>query len=212
VKLHIPDTSNRDPSIQKVRITVAGNKDLVAQAKKVIREITERYYSPVTHPDFTDVELDIPESSYSYIIGPKGSEIRHIQSNFKVGVHIPNSDSAVQKVLIVGPAPAVAKAKAYIEKLLERVQLRQEEYEAARTRDETVEEDVPQEEWMEKYTYKRPVHTAPPPKPVVAMEMEVPVAAAAGGAPAPDESKQTWRSVTAATAPAEGSWYQNGNV
>lgn len=207
VKLFIPDTSNRDPSIQKVRITVAGNKELVAKAKAVIKEITQYFYSLVTHPDYTHEELDIPEASYSYVIGPKGSEIRHIQASYKVSVHIPNSDTFVQKVLVVGQAPAVAKAKAYIEKLLERVQTRREEYEAARTKDDTAEDDQPQEEWMEKYTYKRQTHVPSPPKAGGPMEMEVPIVAASGVAVS-TEAKPTWSNVAAT---AEG-WYQNGNV
>lgn len=132
VKLNLPDTSNRDASITKVRIAVAGLKDQVAQAKEVIKEITQYFYSRTTHPDTTHQELDVPAEAYSLIIGPRGSEIRHIQSNFKVSVHIPNSESFVQKVIIVGNAAAVEKAKTYIQKMIGKAETRQEEYEASK--------------------------------------------------------------------------------
>lgn len=163
VKLNIPDTSNRDPTITKIRIGVAGMKEEVAQAKNVIKEITQLFYSSVTHPDTTHVELDVAPETYSLIIGTKGSEIRHIQSNFKVSVHIPNSETPFEKVLIVGTAVAVEKAKGYILKMLLKHEQRAQEYEENyQSHDAMVDQDEgPHEEWMNQYTYKREVVITP---------------------------------------------------
>jgi len=161
VKLNIPDTSNRDASITKIRITVAGMKEQVALAKNVIREITQLFYSSVTHPDTTHVELDVAPETYSLIIGTKGSEIRHIQSNFKVSVHIPNSETTFEKVLIVGTAVAVEKAKAYILKMILKHEQRAQEYEQHYQNHGMDEDEGPHEEWMNQYTYKREVVITP---------------------------------------------------
>ena len=193
VKLNIPDTSNRDASLTKVRVGVAGMKDNVAQAKDVIKEITQYFYSRVTHPDYTHVEMDVPVPSYSLIIGAKGSEIRHIQSNFKVSVHIPNSESFSQKVLIVGTSASVQKATSYIEKMLLRAETRQEEYEAGKVAGER-DSDEPHEEWMDKYTYKRPAVAPSPAKD--SAPVELPEASVSPSASV-DETKPTWRNIAA---------------
>ena len=83
---------------------------------------------------------------------------------------------------------------------------RQEDYEAARTEDDTA-EDEPQEEWMKKYTYNRQTHVPSPPKAGGPIEMEMPIVGASNVAVSA-ETKPTWSNVAAT---AEG-WYQNGSV
>ena len=102
----------------RVKITIAGARDKVAQAKEVIREITEVYYSALTHPGYTHAELEVPERLYNIIIGPKGSEIRHIENNFKVDVYIPSVDTVNKNVLVVGRPEGVTAAERYIGKLV----------------------------------------------------------------------------------------------
>jgi hypothetical protein len=67
-----------------VKITVAGNKDKVVIAKALILELTTYYHTTVTHPGHIHVEMDVPSALFNYIIGARGSEIKHIQGNFKV--------------------------------------------------------------------------------------------------------------------------------
>jgi len=193
VKLNIPDTSNRDASITKIRITVAGMKEQVALAKNVIREITQLFYSSVTHPDTTHVELDVAPETYSLIIGPKGSEIRHIQSNFKVSVHIPSSETTFEKVLIVGTAVAVEKAKAYILKMILKHEQRAQEYEQHYQNHGMDEDEGPHEEWMNQYTYKREVVITP--QKSVQPEPSSPFINNVGVVPGPSaeqDSKNSW--------------------
>ena len=105
----------------KVKISLAGSKDKVAQARNLILDLTKYYHTPVTHPDVTHVEMDIASHYYNYVIGAKGSEIKHIQANYKVSVYIPNDDSANPNLLIVGEESAVASAERHILKLIEKV-------------------------------------------------------------------------------------------
>lgn len=193
VKLNIPDTSNRDPSVTKIRIAVAGMKEPVAQAKNVIKEITQLFYSAITHPDTTHTELDVAPETYSLIIGPKGSEIRHIQSNFKVSVHIPNSETTFEKVIVVGTAVAVEKAKAYILKMILKHEQRAQEYEEHYRNHGMEEDEGPHEEWMNQYTYKREVVITP--QKVVQQEPSSPFINNVGvvpGSGADQDSKNSW--------------------
>lgn len=193
VKLNIPDTSNRDASVTKIRITVAGMKEQVAQAKNVIKEITQLFYSSVTHPDTTHTELDVAPETYSLIIGPKGSEIRHIQSNFKVSVHIPNSETHFEKVLVVGTAVAVEKAKTYILKMILKHEQRAQEYEQHYQNHGMDEDEGPHEEWMNQYTYKREVVVTP--QKTVQQEPSSPFINNVGvvpGSTADQDSKNSW--------------------
>lgn len=105
----------------KVKIILAGSKDKVALARSLILDLTKYYHTPVTHPGICHVELDIPSHYYNYIIGSKGSEIKHIQANYKVTVYIPNADSAIPNLLIVGEEANVLTAEKHVHRLIEKV-------------------------------------------------------------------------------------------
>ena len=64
---------------------------------------------------------------HKYVIRSKGSEIHHIQNNFKVSVHIPNSSSVYTGILVVGEQENVTKAIAYINKVIEKALAPREE-------------------------------------------------------------------------------------
>jgi hypothetical protein len=133
VKISTPENFSRtSPSGEtilpsKVKISLAGSRDKVVLARSLILDLTKYYHTPVTHPGVCHVEMDVPANYYSYIIGAKGSEIKHIQANFKVSVHIPNAETLHQSLLIVGEEAAVLKAEAYILKLVEKVEAQQAE-------------------------------------------------------------------------------------
>merc|ERR1712190_556919 len=71
-------------------------------------------HHPITHPDVTHKEMEIEDWTYRFIIGPKGSEMRHIQNSFKVNVNIPRADYLV----IVGLPTDVERARKHIEKVI----------------------------------------------------------------------------------------------
>ena len=123
VKITTPaNTSKADgTAATKIKINLAGPREKVTEARNLIKEITKYYHTPVTHPGVVHTELDIPSNYYNYIIGSKGSEIKHIQANFKVNVYIPNAESNNTNVLIVGEPSNVSAAEKHVQKLIEKV-------------------------------------------------------------------------------------------
>jgi rRNA processing protein Krr1/Pno1 len=124
VKITVPTASKApgpDGKVSKVKIGLAGPKDKVALCRNLIKEITRYYHTEVTHPNIVHEEMTIDAKYYNFIIGAKGSEIKHIQNSYKVSVHIPDADSVNPNVLIVGEATGVANALRHIEKLIEKV-------------------------------------------------------------------------------------------
>lgn len=156
VKISIP--SGNDGKA-RVRIGIAGSPEGITEAKRIMNDILTCYHSEVTHPGVVHVALDVPERMYNMIIGSKGSEIKHIQNNYKVSVYIPNSDSTHKAVLVVGQKSAVEGAKKYIEKIVSNVA--EEEAQAnsiAETWNEQQSNDVSNEgdePWMSQYSYDR---------------------------------------------------------
>lgn len=116
VKITVPDNISSDK--ESVKVILAGNKENVQQAKALIKELIKFYHTPITHPGLTHVVLeDVSPDSYRKIIGTKGSEIKHINGNFGVTVHVPREKSEIQHVIVVGKEENVRKAQAYIEKI-----------------------------------------------------------------------------------------------
>lgn len=98
----------------------------------MIKDILNFYHSEITHPGITHAIADVPRDMLNRLIGPKGSNIRHIQNNFKVKVHIPNETSVNRQVVVVGTAAAVASAKAYVDKMVQEREEEEKEKEAAK--------------------------------------------------------------------------------
>ena len=145
----------RDHS-QLVKINVAGNKEKVQQAKDLIVELTKYYHTSVTHPGQIHVEMDVPSALYNYIIGARGSEIKHIQANFKVSVHIPNVDTISKNVLVVGDPHGVKGAEKYIQKIIDQAIADKEH--AEKMADSWVDgegetEEAGHEQWMDAYVH-----------------------------------------------------------
>jgi rRNA processing protein Krr1/Pno1 len=153
VEVSIPKTG---PPGKKWKVSVAGSTKNVEKAKEVIEHIVLYHHHEITHPGEDHVELDIPSWAYSFIIGKAGSELRHIQNNFKVRVNIPREGiSENQNVLIVGEKDNVARASVYVQKLLDGAN----DVAKGRDRQDKAEDpwgnEEPEEEWMKQYMYKR---------------------------------------------------------
>ena len=156
VKISIPP--NNDAKT-KVRIGLAGSPEGIIEAKTIMGEIMTYYHSEVTHPGVIHEAMSVPERMFNMIIGSRGAEIKHIQNNFKVNVHIPNADSTIKDVLVVGQPSAVSGAVKYIEKIVSN--LNEEEAKAmsvAETWNEqqaTPEGEGGDEPWMSQYSYNK---------------------------------------------------------
>ena len=139
VHLRVPSGVTRGDA-QPVKIDVAGQREKVVAAKALIKELCKFRHHPVTHPGSMHIEMEVPAQYHSYIIGAKGSEIRHIQANFKVAVHIPNEHTHCKGVLIVGERAGCEAAERYIKKIVDQAIQRQKD------RDKEFSDDVEEEE------------------------------------------------------------------
>merc|ERR1719282_781478 len=155
VEITIPKIPANLPAEKKFKVTVAGTPEKVEKAKKVIDDILMYNHSEITHPGLVHEQLDITigDPNLRFIIGKGGSELKHIQNNYKVRMHIPREHSANQNVVIVGEQNDVVRAKAYIEKVIWTAS-------QPRGRDRPDEGDVwgdeeEDEDWMKQYLYKR---------------------------------------------------------
>lgn len=132
VKLVTPQGNFDKTVIVDIKVGVVGDKKNVQKAKECIKNLTQFHHSDATHPGYIHEEINIDAAHHKYIIGTKGSEIHHIQKNFKVNVHIPNAQSVHEGVLVVGERVSVEKATAYMHKVVENALLSKEEREAER--------------------------------------------------------------------------------
>ncbi|CAE8599879.1 unnamed protein product [Polarella glacialis] len=156
VEVSIPETPKNSAPGKKFKVTIAGASEKVELAKQVINDIVMYSHHEITHPGVVHEEVEVPDWAYRFVIGKAGSELRHIQNNYKVKVNIPREDSACQQVLVIGEPGGVERAKVYIEKLLWNA----ENASKGRDKQETsggdgYGDEEPEEDWMKSYMYKR---------------------------------------------------------
>ncbi|CAK0821944.1 unnamed protein product [Prorocentrum cordatum] len=113
VEITMPKTSGPPGSGPKrTMVTIAGKGENVEKAKEVVNDIV--MYPAITHPGQVHEELEIEEWNYRFIIGKAGSELRHIEKNYKVRVRIPRDETPNRNVVVVGEKRDVERATAYI--------------------------------------------------------------------------------------------------
>ncbi|KAG7363875.1 KH domain containing protein [Nitzschia inconspicua] len=117
-KPNMPQIGNIPPSC---KVGIAGDdRANVKQAKQVLQYLLKYHHHEITHPGMIHQEVYVPQEFFHCVIGPRGSEIKHIRGNFKVDVYMPTSDGHSENVLVVGNPNNVEKAVRYIELLMER--------------------------------------------------------------------------------------------
>jgi len=145
VKITIPKTDWTPKQLQigniqpTCRVGIAGDDPRnVKTAKQVIKDICNYHHHEITHPGFSHEEVYVPQEFFHCVIGPRGSEIKHIRGNYKVDVYIPSSDSVTENVVCVGRPQDVEKAINYIKLLMDRdSELREEKYSDERYGDDS---------------------------------------------------------------------------
>jgi len=155
VEVSIPEVPKNAPIGKKFKVTLAGKNENVEACKKAIENIAMYGYDEVTHPGFSHEEMEVPQWAYSFLIGKAGSELRHIQNNYKVKVNIPREHSMCQSVVCVGEKLNVERAKAYIDKLLWNAENQTKGRDKADGSADTRGDDEEEEDWMKAYMYKR---------------------------------------------------------
>eukprot|EP00930_Biecheleria_cincta_P052244 TRINITY_DN374_c0_g1_i3.p1 TRINITY_DN374_c0_g1~~TRINITY_DN374_c0_g1_i3.p1 ORF type:complete len:550 (-),score=189.74 TRINITY_DN374_c0_g1_i3:77-1642(-) len=155
VEVTIPEVPKNAPAGKKYKVTLAGKNENVEACKQAINNIAMYGYDEITHPGFSHEELDVPDWAYRFLIGKAGSELRHIQNNYKVKVNIPREHSMCQSVVCVGEKLNVERAKAYIDKLLWNAENQSKGREKAEGALDTWGQEEEEEDWMKAYMYKR---------------------------------------------------------
>jgi rRNA processing protein Krr1/Pno1 len=154
VEVSMPEAPKNSTSSKKYKVTLAGSREAVEKGKEVINSIVTYGYHPITHPDYTHKEVECEEWKYKYLIGTKGSEMRHIQNSFKVRVNIPRAGSENPNVIVFGDQMGVERAVKYIEKVLWNAEVPKGRGSADQA-DDAWGEEGPEEDWMKAYLYKR---------------------------------------------------------
>lgn len=139
---------------KKAIITFGGSRKGVELAKEVVNAILNVHHHPLTHPNKVHEEVEVKEHQYKFIIGRKGSEIKHMQNSFNVSVYIPNENSSHAGVLVVGEQRDVETCKRHIDNLLWKAENRPGRGDNYGADGEYYEEEE-QEDWMKQYMYSR---------------------------------------------------------
>jgi len=105
-------------SPERTTVMIAGKSESVEMAKLILKDIVMYYHHEVTHPGWVHEEMDVDPENYRYIVGEDGSELRHIEENFKVRARIPRDESPNKNVVVVGERSDVDGAVAYIHNLI----------------------------------------------------------------------------------------------
>lgn len=125
VNITIPSTDWKPnlPQVGKVqmaKVGIAGSKDNARTCKQVIQALMKYHHHEITHPGLIHEEMYVPSEFFHCVIGPRGSEIKHIRGNYKVDVYMPNAESSTDNVIVVGKQANVDKAITYIQLLMDR--------------------------------------------------------------------------------------------
>lgn len=155
VELDFPEVPKG--STKKVKVTLAGSGANVEKAKEVVNDIITYYHHEITHPGVVHDEIMVENWQLAWIIGKKGSEMRHIQSNFKVRVYVPRDGAANKNTVIVGEPLNVERSKQYMERILYSTESAKDSREAnsgAKDGDHWGDEEE-HEKWMDQYMFKR---------------------------------------------------------
>jgi len=105
-------------------VTIGGLNENVQEAKSVIDSLTKDFYHPITHKDKVSRRVEVDHHYLNALIGSKGSEIRHMQNSFKVGVYIPNEINKNDDVVVVGDEMHVASCIKHIEGIVYKMENR----------------------------------------------------------------------------------------
>ena len=107
---------NVSMSLRHDAVYIHGDEASVAKAKQEIEDIVAKY------AEFHEDSLDVPKEEIGVLLGKKGDNLRALESQLGVSVHIEGS-----KLRIWGPASALPAAKAgIVSNLEERVYLTEE--------------------------------------------------------------------------------------
>jgi len=151
----IPEVPKNAKADKKYKITLSGAQQSVELGKEIINSIVDYGHHEITHPGFVHTEVEVEEWKYKYLIGTKGSEMRHIQNSFHVKVNIPREHSVVKNVVVVGEPRDVERACKHIDKVMWAADQPKGGRGAAEQAIDPWGAEEEDEDWMSPYLYKR---------------------------------------------------------
>jgi rRNA processing protein Krr1/Pno1 len=82
-----------------IKITGAKAEDL-AKAKDIIEEIVLFHCHPITHPELTYMQMDVPQKYHGRILGSRGAHAARLEHEYKVRVFMPSQQQP--NLVVVG--------------------------------------------------------------------------------------------------------------
>lgn len=155
IEITFPEVPKTAADTKKFKVALGGSAAQVERAKQAINNLLMYGHDEITHPGEVHEEIEAEQWHYSFIIGPKGSELRHIQKNYSVKVSIPRETSPNDKIVIVGEPNKVERAKAHIENIMWKAE---NQVKGGRDKVETGDvwgDEEEEEDWMKQYMYRR---------------------------------------------------------
>jgi rRNA processing protein Krr1/Pno1 len=110
-------TSIKLPS-KGTKVSIVGESKGIALAKQYIQQLVADGFCAATHPGWTKMEIPFPEDRFGILIGPNGSNIRHICNSTGSQLNIPKSGSANMNLTLSGTLESIAAAKKLIDRTL----------------------------------------------------------------------------------------------
>jgi len=106
---------------RKVYFNIAGSVDGVVEARHVLEHLFANGWHELTHPGLTLKLVEVPDWACDEVsqFALSGAEVRHVQKQWGVAVQPPLADRPHSAYAVVGPEPAVRRASAYMERLVE---------------------------------------------------------------------------------------------
>jgi len=164
VEIGIPESGNKGAKGEgkgkgkpekKATITIAGKAADVEQAKEIIKDLSTKFFHPLTHPGQAVKEVEVDHEYLNVLIGSRGSEIKHMQNSFEVKVYIPNEVNQNENVVIVGEEYRLEQCEKHINNLITRIQSRPQRGEEQYDRDDNRERYGEEEDWEQSYVIRR---------------------------------------------------------
>jgi len=100
-------------------VIISGSAAQVKEAERAIRDIGTKGYSALTHPDFQSNEIQlVDDKQIGRIAGKGGVHLKAIQEKTGASLQLPDRNSPVNKIIIVGKPDEILNAKIAINELL----------------------------------------------------------------------------------------------
>jgi len=115
-QIKLPAKDSKDDK----QITILGDPAAVQEAVSAINELMASGYSDLTHEGWIKETVNFPGSMIGVLVGPKGENIRRLQTSFNTRINVPNvsqedAKSRIMTITIVGPQDGVENVKRQIE-------------------------------------------------------------------------------------------------